>query len=472
MGEFLRLPVEVIHLIADQTTTEELGYLRRTCKIMETILFDRFATEFFSIRQICLHPISVQSLVDISNHPEFSKAIRKVIICDEKLESINFPIPQEVESESMELRSSQLGQGWDSIADALGRLPNCRTIEERDFIGQTKRPREQVTWRSFGVRGLESRLPVRMYPGGPTDLTSADLARSSLLRAIARASAQQLRLESFECINRSRNWIIKNLYIGQNVTSSYEHAFAPITTLMLCLDLIENSCPASSIHLRSFSRFLDLFPNLEMLRINLLGRFTSQFPEVVPLTEGIMAYIGSKQGLCQLELGKAEISFEEFQVLVNGLKNSKQFRSLSLHRVGFYGGKVPGNDKPTDLEFWQAILELCKDLEHLDTLRFTQCNCMHMNASAGTQQPYLKDANDAVPSDRLVIKKTPNQAMAEAIEAVCNKLVSVSLHPPGFDPNAPPDRAHIEETDEDSDDNSDEEDEISAMDGEEMGNAF
>jgi len=115
MGDLLKFPVEIIQLVADQTTTQDLGSLRLTCKVIEKILFDRFATEFFAVRQICLHPISVQNLVDISNHPEFSKAIRKLIVCDESIESRVNPLTEEVQTHICELRNSRYGAGYDSI---------------------------------------------------------------------------------------------------------------------------------------------------------------------------------------------------------------------------------------------------------------------------------------------------------------------------------------------------------------------
>ena len=76
----LDLPPELILRITAHLTTPELGSFRLGCKQIEAVLFDSFAREFFTKRQFMIEQVSLQALVDISNHPTLSHRLSEVII--------------------------------------------------------------------------------------------------------------------------------------------------------------------------------------------------------------------------------------------------------------------------------------------------------------------------------------------------------------------------------------------------------
>ena len=76
----LQLPPELLLRISAYLTTPELGHLRRSCKHVESALFDSFAREFFTKRQFMIESVSLQALVDIANHPTLSLRLTEVII--------------------------------------------------------------------------------------------------------------------------------------------------------------------------------------------------------------------------------------------------------------------------------------------------------------------------------------------------------------------------------------------------------
>jgi hypothetical protein len=71
-----RLPPELIIRISNYLTTPQLGNFRSTCKQVESALFNSFALEFFSKRQFMIEEVSLDALVDISNHKQLAPFLR------------------------------------------------------------------------------------------------------------------------------------------------------------------------------------------------------------------------------------------------------------------------------------------------------------------------------------------------------------------------------------------------------------
>jgi hypothetical protein len=73
IAHILRLPPELLLRVANRLNTFELGHFRRTCKYVETSLFEPFAREFFTKRQFMIEDVSLQALVGIANHRNLSR---------------------------------------------------------------------------------------------------------------------------------------------------------------------------------------------------------------------------------------------------------------------------------------------------------------------------------------------------------------------------------------------------------------
>lgn len=128
-----QLPPELLLRMSDCLTTSELGYLRLTCKAIESTLFDTFAKEFFTKRQFMIEHNSLQALLDIANHPTLSKWLTQVIIGADVLRR----------SPDIARRSScvhyrtgflerqtllNTGLACEMLVEAFSKLPNLQTV--------------------------------------------------------------------------------------------------------------------------------------------------------------------------------------------------------------------------------------------------------------------------------------------------------------------------------------------------------
>lgn len=149
--DLMGLPMELICQVSTYLPTEDLGNLRQTCRELEKILFDSFAAEYFSIRQVFIHPISLVNLCDISKHPQFSQVVKKVIFCNDKISLGNGPIPNQQDLCLEQKYCFESGEYRQLLESALKNLPNCRTFEQRDFVSNKQRSRDGTPWRSYGL---------------------------------------------------------------------------------------------------------------------------------------------------------------------------------------------------------------------------------------------------------------------------------------------------------------------------------
>ncbi|KAK1061214.1 hypothetical protein LTR74_011224 [Friedmanniomyces endolithicus] len=157
----LELPPELLIRVSDHLTTVELGYFRRTCKHIETVLFDTFAKEFFTKRQFMIEQPSLQALIDISNHPTLSKRLTEVISSTDAFGHSSTPWGRKGQRAFLEAgyvtRELLLhtGQARDMLVEAFSKLPNLRTVGLRDYFGKgRRRDGETALWRSWGWNWL------------------------------------------------------------------------------------------------------------------------------------------------------------------------------------------------------------------------------------------------------------------------------------------------------------------------------
>lgn len=152
----LSLPPELVVRVSSSLTTSELGNLRRTCKHVESDLFDSFAREFFTKKQFMLEQISLQALIDISNHPTLSSRVREVVIGLQI-----FPPDHDLMTTFAKQRYQtghvehnvlvSTGMAASMLSEAFSRLPHLRTISLRDYNARGRyRDGDSAAWNSWG----------------------------------------------------------------------------------------------------------------------------------------------------------------------------------------------------------------------------------------------------------------------------------------------------------------------------------
>jgi F-box domain len=337
--------MELICHISSHLPTEDLGNLRLTCKNVEAMLFDLFAAEFFATRQFFLHPISLCNLIEISKHPQFSKQVKKVIFCDERIKQGYPPTQFEEEQQQLQMHFIQSGECWQILKRALSKLPNCRTVEQRDWISIRRRLRDDTEWRSYGVQSLiksNSRAnPSFIQPY----ITNEPPKASAFLFSLAETFKEKGKLESIQCINNRMGWFCSDLYIPARLEDTYRNAFSTVKTLMLFMHEIQNDK-----HRNCFRRFLDIFAALDHLRVNV---YTAGFDGISPCDDVLQMI--SEKPIRKLELGKFTISASGLESLFKAQKD--HIESITFFRMILYVG-VPMIRRSDDSP-WKEVLNLC-----------------------------------------------------------------------------------------------------------------
>jgi hypothetical protein len=300
---FLGLPVELMCEISTYLTTKDLGNLRRNCKTVESVFFDQFAAEFFTIRQIFFHPISLLNLIEISRHPQFSKRVQKIIFCDDRVVCLNDTVLFAEDLQTAQTFGIESGEFAHLLASALQNFPNCKIIEERDFISHNGRLRDGTDWRSYGVRTLMSTGNVHITPEEWRRDPHEVSCTPGLINAIVNATKGGFHLESLQCINHHNAWPWKHLYVPDHRKADYQHAFRHLTTLFLCLQVPNREARPSFF--RKLSSFLGMIFRLQHLRINMVDKGNRPM-------RGLLDFLVSIQ-LRRLELGGFNLTFDEIK---------------------------------------------------------------------------------------------------------------------------------------------------------------
>lgn len=394
--------MELICCVSSYLPTEDLGNLRRTCKTIENILFDLFAKEFFAIRQIFLHPISLLNLVEISKHPQFSKAVQKIILFDERISNHDPSSQYEVSQWLSQMHCIESGECWWLLQEALRNFPNCRTLQQRDFISPKKRCRDGSVWRSYGAKTLLRNSSNRLMIG-PNNIPGI-MRAFGIFRVIVGASEGAFQLESLECINRTTPWTWSELYIPDRLEEGCKTAFSKLKTLMLALPLHAGGS-ASNLNMQRLHHLLSILPNLEHLRINILqGNNYMAFDEVVNTI--------AKKPLRKLELGKMDLTLLSFKNLVEAQK--KHLEDLTFFSIGLKPFADQSLPDVSD-QSWKDILDLCKGFERLNCVNFITI------FDSRYDRVYYADENDVHSGDWKV--EAPVAGMHKKLDAARDKLV-------------------------------------------------
>ncbi|KAI5206430.1 hypothetical protein E4T39_02455 [Aureobasidium subglaciale] len=289
------LPPELLLRISAYLTTFELGNFRLTSKHVENIIFDSFAREFFTKKQFMLEQVSLQALVDISNHTTLAPRLSEVVISthvfpsDHELATPCGKAMYEAGYVSHDVLLAS-GQALNMLSDAFSKLPNLRTIGLRDYNGRGRfRDGDLATWKSWGWSFGWEDFSAYSTSGQflrPLVLISPEAILPLLFYALGHAKVSP---ESVHVFLRKharltpRSFDVLNGYLGEKVRP----VLGEIKELMLAIgpdtqssyfrpDSSKSHGPATEAPL---TRFLQRTPKLETLRLNFDSRqsFAARF---------------------------------------------------------------------------------------------------------------------------------------------------------------------------------------------------
>ncbi|KAI6831723.1 hypothetical protein KC340_g7482 [Hortaea werneckii] len=283
-----QLPPELLLRMSDCLTTSELGYLRLTCKAIESTLFDTFAKEFFTKRQFMIEHNSLQALLDIANHPTLSKWLTQVIIGADVLRR----------SPDIARRSScvhyrtgflerqtllNTGLACEMLVEAFSKLPNLQTVGLRDYYGGCsgsgrERDGPNAVWRSYGWSCHMSEDEYQAQKGLSRHLTTIFEHPGPLLplilQALGRANVRPQNLETFLRRSSKLDPLSFDIF-NRLMAASIPPVLAGIQRLMLSISELNlgsagpgvdsNEAKTRSVPIQ---HFLEHTPNLHCLRLN------------------------------------------------------------------------------------------------------------------------------------------------------------------------------------------------------------
>lgn len=141
-----RLPLELLVEVSRHLMTVDYGHLRRTCSSINEALFHHFAIEFFSTRQICIYPPSLESLYQISAHAKLAKYVKKIIFGLDNVLIWNVLGGDPTAGPAAKLLANQLeillstGSWKVELSTAFGSMTSLKELEIKDFISRKRRP--------------------------------------------------------------------------------------------------------------------------------------------------------------------------------------------------------------------------------------------------------------------------------------------------------------------------------------------
>ncbi|KLU86909.1 hypothetical protein MAPG_05916 [Magnaporthiopsis poae ATCC 64411] len=211
MATISDMPAEIIIKISHSLTTKELGNLRLTNKRTEAATFQPFVREFFLKKQFMITEFSLQTLIDISEHPHIGPQLSHVVLGLDGYPE-GYPVdvldggdPSTDQIDELTTRRSAQrclmasGVARDMLAHAFRRLSGLKTVDIRDFSSNT-RDRDRGAWRSYGSVAAQEATGMAMdmrFGVGPNSAIIFPLVIQAL------ASAQRTGV-GIEVVLRSR----------------------------------------------------------------------------------------------------------------------------------------------------------------------------------------------------------------------------------------------------------------------------
>lgn len=400
------LPIEILVNIASNLTTIEYGNLRRTCKTIETKLFYFFATEFFTKRQIFIFPLSIQNLIDISNHPELSKHVQTVIVGMEDFQCREIGLNDRSKHDN-EFHQICREAAWafdtgawaDLLQEALEGLPNLSTIQIRDFVSSRKRWRDGTYFRSYYVRTLEDRFDGLL----PNSSRMKQIIVPKLLYIAAKAN---LKIQSFEAITRTtdfavtlvRNVISANQHLQPRFSSMLQH----LRTLMLCIHSCQQSWINEEQTISNISPLFEPLTNLEHLRLNfenswhtghqVIDTTRRAAPTADHVVQAFTASLKAPTCIKTVELGKGAFQDDTISSLFEAAKESLEH--IGFHHVCIYSAGA-----------WKRVVDQLSKLPNLRSFYAKDCSGLEQLgwSKLELQEEYVHDIDKSLPKDYYII---------------------------------------------------------------------
>ncbi|KAK5119351.1 hypothetical protein LTR85_007707 [Meristemomyces frigidus] len=361
------LPPELILRMSSLLTTPELGTLRRASKFIEAVLFDSFAREFFGKRQFMIEHVSLQCLVDISNHPTLSARLAEVIIGLDVLQTDSDSDYSSDRSRARYIAGHasrrvllETGQARDMLEEAFSKLPNLRTVGLRDYAGAGRyRDGADAVWRSYGWSydydsdGLQTSHPRSM------SLASPESAFPLILYAVGRANARPTNIEVFLRKRSKLTPLALNVVDGL-MAPAVVPVLAGLKKLLLTVSLSERysygtpSAGASNDRMADvpLKRLLLHTPNLQVLRIN--------FENDQPLAQDFLEWLGTP---ASTPAPTADVTHVHVSPVALAALTHLDLGMLSVQGPTLV--KVVAKLKLTSLNLWKVSLQ-CKDVDEFE----------------------------------------------------------------------------------------------------------
>ncbi|KAI0860691.1 hypothetical protein F4860DRAFT_193763 [Xylaria cubensis] len=293
MADLLNVPLEVLLQITSYLTTPEYGYLRRTCKQLEALLFGAFSREFFSKRQFALIEFSIQALVDIAKSRLGPSLTHLIIHTEHPFSSYAYlarlPASRERAVRDNRYRAECInhmefittGLDVEMLSDAVKHLPNLETVGIRDFHSRN-RTRDNTAWHSYGCPTFLGRTNDQLVLSGEGHRGPEYTGHTflTLLRAIgiAKVSGQSSKVTRFEVLLHHSSLLDQVFKIPNRFQAEVSLAMSKLEAIFLdglcesALDFVVDDIGDTAGPIKDsgyfLSRFLAKLPALQHLRLN------------------------------------------------------------------------------------------------------------------------------------------------------------------------------------------------------------
>ncbi|EJT70258.1 hypothetical protein GGTG_12431 [Gaeumannomyces tritici R3-111a-1] len=383
------LPAEIIIKISRSLTTQDLGNLRLASKRTEAATFLPFAREFFFKKQFMLTEPSLQTLIDIAEHPQLGPQLSHLVLgldgfAENNPLSWNFNVEgtQDQVAELTTRHSAQIcllqsGEAREMLAHALQRLPGLQTIGIRDFCSNT-RNRDRGAWRSYGSVAAQNAtgLPMDMRAhAGPT----ATAVFPIVIRALA--SAQRTGVDLEVILRTTGEGLTDNAFALSSFT---RHQTLPVVKSLRKLHLdvrlitphtmsFHDGADSQDNHLDSWllkshlQSFLSQASSLEWLRLNMKhGWENPEKPRLLlswialPLSKPVPVPGHFVAALKRLDLGDVWASRALYWAVINKFKDTLE--ALSLWNTKITISAAQYEDR---LDQWTQLFKQLAGLPHL-----------------------------------------------------------------------------------------------------------
>ena len=366
MATLLRLPNEILHLIAAALDPQNLCNLRLASRRMNSVTLPAISKRCFATRCVMLQQSSLDNLVKISQHPVLGPSVVKLAISLDHLKierpegdpgylfadengvvDDDLPAYGILLGDQMEMMRSGLNSAY--LAQAMAALPNLDTV----FFNH-----DDHNLRPWGGRGIERQTGLPLEPAG-VDLGSIEFVEQALRAVLlAIASSRHAALRKFEIkfgADENARICLDMLAIPGPVIR-YIRANPPsLTDLVLWLQ------PYNTVRYPRYvpvdiAAFISLFPKLQRLHLG-FHRAEDYYLHFDGISRDLHL-----QDLRFLKLSMLRCTYGELTALLRSHKDT--LKEVVLHLV----------DLVPDKQDWPSFLAAMRDELSLQVLTVNLCS--------------------------------------------------------------------------------------------------